>query len=369
MIEPNRNVADFRPPRTAAANRVGNIVRLGHNERTAPLPDSVVEEMLSGITPEELTALPELEGVYQKVGAHLGVDRDAVLLCHGADQGINSLFQAYIGPGDEVVYVSPTYHRYSQFCRLYGATAVEIGYDAAFGADLPSLTSSIRAATKLVVLVNPNSLSGASLDLDQITTVVEQAQRHGALVLVDEVYFHYCGVSALPLLDTYDNLVVARSFSKAFGVAGVRVGVMVGAPEVIEQLWKLKPRHEISSVSARIVAYLLDHPEIMETYVASVRAARVRFEAELSQRGFDTVGGESASLLVRLPTGLERAALAADLWKAGYEVSAGLPVPYERYLRITVGPWEQMAPFVEVFTSVVRSAQEKKEAGLRPAER
>lgn len=358
MILPNERIANLSPPQAGEVRRIGRVTRLGHNERTVPLPDGLVSEILSAIPPEELTAIPELGWLYEKMSISLGVARDCMLLCHGADQGINSVFQAYVGDTDEVIYTSPTYHRYSHFCKIYGGRAIELGYDKNFHTDLDALMANIHDQTKLVILVNPNSLSGSSVNLKDLNDVVARAEKHDALVLIDEVYCEYSGVTALPLLDSYDNLVIARSFSKAFGVAGARVGTMVGAPEVIRQLSKLKPRSEISAVSARIVGYLIDHPQTTRDYVASVKDSRIRLAAELERLGFGTAPSESVSLLVRLPDGLERSRLAADLWTAGYEIGARLPAPYDRYVRVTVGPWEQMAEFVRVFSSLARRGPE-----------
>jgi histidinol-phosphate aminotransferase len=353
VILPNAHIRGFEPVPRTPAGRVGRIVRLGHNERTVPLAGETVHAMLARISPEDLTALPELGPLYQKVAGFLGVDMDAVIVTHGADTGINSVFHAYVGTGDEVILPALTYHRYLEFCCIYGATPVTIGFSEETRLDFDAMMSSIRDGTKLVVIVNPSSSTGSRLELAQISAAAACARSHGALVLVDEVYHHYCPVTAIPLLPEYDNIVVVRSFSKAFGLAGTRVGMLIGSSEVVHQLRKLKQRHEISIVSARIAEYMLDHPEIMEGYVATVRGSQAKLVAELARHGLRTISGETPSVLLQLPGTRDREDVAARLWEAGYEVAAGMPAPFERYLRVTVGPWNQMEGFVRALTQIL----------------
>jgi histidinol-phosphate aminotransferase len=340
------------PVRLPVDARVGKVVRLGHNERVTPLPEDLVRRIFAGIGSEELTALPELEPLYSKLSSYVDVDRDCLLVCHGADGGIAQVYEAYVIPGDKVLRPQPTYHRYAELASIRGAEDAEVPFDRDFRVDVTALLERIDDATKLVVLVNPDSPTGSALSEGEVDDVAERARRHNALLLVDEVYHHFCDVTAVPLARQRDNVVVARSFSKAFGIAGVRVGFLVAARELIGQLRKVKPRHEISSVAARIAEGLLDHIEVMEEYVASVKAARPRLAAALLALGFEMVSTESAGAMVRLPDGLDRGRLAVALLENGYEISAGLPAPYERYIRVTIGPWHVMEGFVETLAAV-----------------
>jgi histidinol-phosphate aminotransferase len=183
--------------------------------------------------------------------------------------------------------------------------------------------------------------------------VGERARRHDALLLVDEVYHHFCDVTALPLLAELDNLVVARSFSKAFGIAGARVGALAAEPGVIQQLYKLKPRHEISALSARIAEYLLDRPEVMEDYVTAVCESRDRLGPALTRLGFAVIPSEGPCLMARVPEGIDRDDLVALLWDAGIEVGGGLEAPHQRYVRVGVGPWSQMEGFLASLAAVI----------------
>lgn len=353
MIEPRPEIAAFAPAPQTERQRVGRVERLGRNERTVPLPDDAVRAMLASVAPEELTAVPELGPFYAKLARYLGVGRDAVLASHGADAGIADLFRVYVRAGDEVVHIHPTYHRYAELCALHGARAVRIGYDDELRLDVDGLLAAIGPATRLVVVVNPNNPTGTKVGLDVLEAVAARARAHDALLLVDEVYHHFCTVTAVPLLRVHRNVVVARSFSKALGLAGIRVGALAADAEVIAQLAKVKPRHEISAVAARIAEYVLDHPEIVEDYVAQTRRGHAVLGRALTPLGFAVLPTEAASALVRLPDGLDRPAFASALWEAGWEVGAGLQAPYERFVRVAVGPPDQMERFGAAVAAVV----------------
>jgi histidinol-phosphate aminotransferase len=347
VIDPNPKVARFDPALRRERPRIGRVHRLGHGERTVPLPDDVVRAALASIAPEELTAIPELERFYGRLVEYLGVQRDCVLACAGADAGIAMLFQAYARPGDTVIRPEPTYHRYAELASLYETRQIVIGYDEQLRPDLDALRAAISSAARLVIVVNPCNPTGSRIELAEIAELAERCQRNDALLLVDEAYFHFCDVTAVPLIDEFDNLVVARSFSKAFGLAGVRVGAIAGSRGVIAQLAKLKPRHEISAVSARIAEALLDRPDVVEAYVEQSRIAQQRLAVRLSPHGFTVIPGESSSVMVRLPDGLDARELAARLLQSNFEIASGFPEPLHSYMRVAVGPPDQAELFAD----------------------
>jgi histidinol-phosphate aminotransferase len=347
MIRPKTHLTRYLNGPREEPPRVGKVVRLGRNEWTVPYPEAAVRDMLARITGDDLVAIPELEPFYARVGDYLDVERSRLLLCPGSDAGIKSVFEAYVESGDEVVFPQPTYHRYDDLCGLYGASRRPIAYAADLSFDVDELVGSISPATRLVVVVNPNNPTGTVLGIDELLRVLRRARECEALVLVDEAYHHFCSVTALPLLDVFDNLVVTRSFSKAFGMASARIGVLVADPAIIGELWKVKPRHEISGVAARIGEYVLDHPEIMREHVDQVNRSKSLMADALAPMGYRVMPSEAASVLIRLPDGADRAELVSQLMeRGGYEVGAWLHEPLDRYIRVAVGPWEQMEGFV-----------------------
>jgi histidinol-phosphate aminotransferase len=350
LIEPSKLVSGVDGP-GERVRRESGLLRLGHNERVTSFAADVLAEMLSAITPEDIVAIPDLTSLYAKLSKHLCLPQGQLLISPGADACIDWTFHAYVEPGDSVSYVTPTYHRYEYLCQLYGAVprTVQCGHDLNY--DVEELIRTIDRATKLVVIVNPHSPTGRVVSVDAIQAVITRAEAAGALVIADEVYHPFGGVSCLSIPSRSSHLLVLRSFSKAFGAAGLRVGYAIAAGDVIQQLSKVRIRHEISAVSARIVEYLLDHPYLMQEYVEEVSRSRKFVVEALDGSGYVATSSQSSSMMISIPSGLDRTALDRELRIRGVEVCATLRPPFERYLRVTLGPREQMAVFVEALRS------------------
>jgi len=179
--------------------------------------------------------------------------------------------------------------------------------------DYRRLFSCMTAGIRLVVVVNPDSPTGSVLTFEELTALASVRAAINALLLIDEVYYPFGDVTALPLVATHDNVIVARSFSKAFGLAGIRAGYLVADAAVARELGKVKLRHEMSAVSARIAEYMLDHVELMQDYVRSVVASYEPLSAALAEVGCQMMPTSSAAALVGLPDGIEPTRLADDL--------------------------------------------------------
>jgi histidinol-phosphate aminotransferase len=357
MVEPMRFVSALPNSPSRPPAREPGLLRLGHNERTARFPDDFFAAMVGSITQEDVLAIPDLTSLYTKLSGYLRVTQDQLLLSPGADASLDWIFHAYVEAGDRVVHVTPTYHRYAEFCRLYGAEPSAIQCDERLEYDLEGLIDAIGVDTRLVIIVNPHSPTGRVLAFDAIETVIARAAAVGAMVVVDEVYHPFGEVSCVSAAVQLPNVVVVRSFSKAFGAAGLRVGYAVASSEVIRQLAKVRIRHEVSAVSARMAEYLLDHPRVMEDYVAEVAAARDRLGDLLAGSGYVVEPSQSSAVMIRIPDSIERSRVEQELLLRRIEVSAGLQAPYERYLRVTVGPWNQMVIFAEALRAATDAAQ------------
>jgi histidinol-phosphate aminotransferase len=304
--------------------------------------------MLGAISGLDLVSMPDLEPLYNRLTRFLGTDRRRLLVCPGSGAGIQLVFQARVRRWDGVVLTEPTYHRYRGFCRMRSATRIVVRYSPSLSLDLELLLATIAPPVRLVVAVNPNDATGTAIELPDLARLAERARACGALLLVDEAFHHYCDVTALPLLDDFENVVVTRTFSKAFGLAAARLGVVITAPALVDELRSRMPRDGVSGISARCGEYVLDHSSVMTEHVEMVRASRSRLADALAGSAWTMMPSQSSSVLVRLPEGVESVGLAARL--AGVtscEVEVPLRPPLDRYLRVALAPWPRMLSLVE----------------------
>jgi histidinol-phosphate aminotransferase len=339
---------DAAPP-----GRIGRIARLGRNEWTVPYPEHALREMLARISGEDFVAIPELAGVYRQVAGFFGIPRENVLLCSGADAGIKAIFEVFVERGDEVVVVRPMFMRYHELCDLYGAQKVVVSYDASLELDLDALFAAIERGPRLVTLINPNNPTGTVLEGEVLLDVAAAARDAGTLLLVDEAYHWFCDVTVLPYAGEHENLVVLRSFSKAFGALAARLGAIVAHPDVLGRLRPVMSRPEINGIAAKILEYLLEHPEIMREHVEMTRASQPRLGAALAALGLTMLGSDAGSVLIELPEHVGPDEFVLAMKDEGYEVGGGMEWPLDRHVRAGLGPWEQMQGFARACERVL----------------
>ncbi len=266
---------------------------LDKNENTDPILGQLTGRILREIDPlTTLAVYPDCAPLYRKLSAYLKVPLDRLVLATGADGVIRSVFEAFCEPGDCVLFPNPTYAMYEVYCRMYGAKTIKVDYETTESGPLlraEKLIDAIKRGTpKVVCLPNPDSPTGTVFDPDEMTRIIKAASDAGALILVDESYFPYHDRTVLPQTAQYPHLLVIRTFSKAWGMTGLRVGYGVGSRELIALLHKVRPNYEANSIGIAVVERMLDYEGEMLASVRRLNAGRDMFVAEMKMIGFKT---------------------------------------------------------------------------------
>src|SRR5215469_10469475 len=232
---------EYHPP---LGSRDG--LRLDFNENTIACSPAV-REVLGRISAGELTRYPERESVEAIVAAHLGLASEQVALTNGVDEAIHVLFETFLEEGDELLLPVPTYTMYEVYASATDARVITVqaGDDLQF--PFQKLLGAISARTKIIAIANPNSPSGGLATREQILELARRAPH--AVILVDEAYFHFCGETVIDLAGTTPNLIVARTFSKAYGLAGLRIGVLAGPVETMRWVRRVLSPYSVNSVA------------------------------------------------------------------------------------------------------------------------
>ena len=192
------------------------LIRLDKNERVTGFSQEFLEQLMSELTSDHLTAYPEPEILYEQLAQLHNVSSNNLMLTAGSDAGIRHCFDLFVNPGGEVVVLEPTFAMVDIYCQLYGAQKQAVGYDNQLQLDVDRLLESINPKTELVVIANPNSPTGTLISQEDIKTILLKAASFDVPVLVDEAYYGFCKQTAVPMLKEHDNLIVSRTFSKAF---------------------------------------------------------------------------------------------------------------------------------------------------------
>ncbi len=326
---------------------------MDRNERTVDFPPEVMEDLRQTLTPFLLRAYPEPEVLYRRLAEWLHLPRPMLLLTSGADGGLRSIFDVFVEPGDEVVSVNPSYAMYPIYCGISGALLQQVPFEEDLSLSLEKILSQIRKKTKLVLLANPNQPIERVYSEKELQVLLEVCLKNEALLVMDEAYHHFCPFTAVPYLKGNGNLIIVRSFSKAFGIAGLRLGYLVAQPETIVQLNKVRPMYEAHSFAIAVGIYLLEHDHLMKSYVMQVKEAMTFLKAAFLGLGFQASGQWGNSTLVTLPLQLPAQEIARGLRRKGFLIRAETQAPLSNHLRITLGSKAQAQRLWAAFEAVL----------------
>ncbi len=318
-------------------------LRLDFNENTTDCSPKVIEA-LQGITATDLTRYPERESVEALVAVDFGVRPEQVLLTNGVDEAIHVLCQAFLDREDAMLLPVPTYSMYEVYASATGARVDRVASGADFAFPFDALYTAIRPETKLIAIANPNSPTGGTATRMQILECANAAPQ--ALVLADEAYFHFFGESVIDQVGEVPNLVVARTFSKAYGLAGLRLGALVASEEVMYWLRRVISPYSVNQLALACLPAALADTEHLRWYVDEVRAARAELVAALS--ALDVQFWPSAANFVLTRIGAKHDAFVKAMRKRGVLTRDRSGDPgCDGCVRITVGTREQMRTGVQ----------------------
>jgi histidinol-phosphate aminotransferase len=305
-------------------------IKLNTNENPYP-PSPQVIEAIRAAASEDLRLYPDpmANVLRDRAAAAYGFQRENILVGNGSDELLSLILRACIGPGDRVVFPYPTYSLYDTLVTIQEGKTVHVPYPADF-----SLPGGLAAAAGRVTLVcHPNAPSGTPVPIDAIQALARQV---GGLLIVDEAYVDFAEASALPLVREGDNVIVLRTFSKSFSLAGMRVGLAFGPPVIIRELLKVKDSYNVSRLSIVAATAALDDYGWMEANVARVCRTRRRLTEGLRAKGFSVLPSQANFVLARRP-GRRLESLYTMLKERGILVRYFATPELSDALRISVG--------------------------------
>src|SRR6266576_658223 len=277
MLSPResvRNLPTYHPP---LGGRTG--LRLDFNENTVGCSPRVLQR-LRNIGFEELARYPEREPVEAVVAECLGTRPEELLLTNGVDEAIHLLCETYLEPGDEALLVVPAFAMYEIFAAATAAriTKIPAGSDFSFPTD--EVLRRITAATRLIAIANPNNPTGSAASIDDLLRIAEAAPN--SALLVDEAYFEFHGETVLGKCKERPNIFVARTFSKAYGLAGLRAGLLMGDTNQMSAVRRVASPYNVNAVALACLPEALADTEYVRNYVAQVREGRDLLQRELT---------------------------------------------------------------------------------------
>jgi histidinol-phosphate aminotransferase len=272
-----RNLKEYHPP---LGNRQG--LRLDFNENTVGCSPKVLEK-LRQLDYENLARYPEREPGEVVVAKHLDLDPCEVLLTNGTDEAIHIVCETYLEPQDEVLIVVPTFAMFEIYAATTGATVISIPAGKDFQFPVDEVVKRVTERTRLIAVANPNNPTGTFVPLADLLKIAQAAPE--AALLADEAYYHFCGETLIGKSREQENLFVSRTFSKAYGMAGLRIGVLTGHREQMALLRRNSSPYNLNIAALACLPEALADQSYLDDYVGDVKRGRTVLEKELKSRG------------------------------------------------------------------------------------
>ena len=350
MLSPREAVRDVPAYHPPLAGREG--LRLDFNENTAGCSPRVLER-LQRMTADDLTQYPERQAVEALVAAFLKVRATETLLTNGVDEAIHLLCQTYIGTGDEALILTPSYSMYCIYAMAAGANVISVPFAENLRFPVSELKERITPRTRVIAIANPNNPTGTVATRDQLLQIAQAAP--DAAVLVDEAYFEFYGHTMLECRSEFANLFVARTFSKAYGMAGLRVGVLIGNAEQMNVVRLVASPYNVNAVALACVPEAIRDQAYLAEYVEGVLEARARLQSMLAALGIKFWSSEANFVLLRVGSSKAHAARFVEAMRGRGILVRDRSSDHgcEGCVRITLGPKEHADQLLEALPAAV----------------
>jgi len=334
-------------------------LRLHQNENTGGCSPKVIEA-LARLRPDQIGFYPPYAKAVEAVARYLGVSEDRVALTNGLDEGIMALAVAYLraAPGEaprEAIVPEPAFEIFRFDTAVAGGILVQVMPRADFSFPLAEVLAAITPRTRVVFLTNPNNPTGVAMPLDAIKKVAS-AVPAGAIVFVDEAYAEFAGVSFIPELHAFPNVIVGRTFSKAFGLAGLRIGCLVGTSEVLNPIRAAVPVYSVNIAAVVAVIAALQDLDHLNQYLKQVAESKALLYAACDRLGLSYV--KSSSNFVLVGAGDRADALVKGAFERGIYIRSRSTEPgCAGRMRIATGIVEHTKRCIAVMEEVLCAAQ------------
>lgn len=326
------SIPRYHPP---LAGRDG--VRLDFNENTVGCSPRVLDR-LRQINFDDLARYPEKAVAEKQMAEFLGVTDSELLLTNGTDEAIHLLCQTYLEAGDQAVIVVPTYSMYRIYMMAAGANVTAVPMQANFEFPFAALCEAVTEHTRLIAIANPNNPTGTLAPLDQLLALARSVPR--SAVLIDEAYFEFCGKSVLDRTREYHNVFVARTFSKAYGMAGLRMGALIGDADQMSSVRRVGSPYNLNGIALACLPVALEDREFVQNYVSEILESRTRLQEALQAAGVPYWPSEANFVLMRIGNAGEEARHFTERMRARGILVRDRSADYgcEGCVRITLGP-------------------------------
>ncbi len=326
--------------------KAAEVVKLNTNENPYP-PSPQVMQTLAGIKPEQLRRYPDPLGTaFRDAAAELhGVTPDNIMCCNGGDDLLSIAVRAFCDEKRPLAYPVPTYSLYPVLAKLENCDAIEVAFDREF--NLPAALARIGAA--LTIVCNPNAPTGTVVPVEELASLA--AELRGVL-LIDEAYVDFAEFNCVSLTKDFDNVIVLRTLSKGYSLAGLRLGYAIAHKDLIDGLIKVKDSYNVDAIAIALAAAAIKDQAYFRENVEKIKKERQVLTDRLRALGFAVRDSQSNFVFAQVKTG-SAARIQEQLAQRNIYIRYWNAPGISDKLRISVGTEEQNEKLIEALKEIV----------------
>ncbi|MDO8741413.1 MAG: histidinol-phosphate transaminase [Candidatus Woesearchaeota archaeon] len=342
-----KNLNGYAPPNSGRKD----FIRLDFNENTKGCSKKVLDKMKS-IDKMYLSTYPDYSGLNEKVAGYCKVKPNNIVVTNGCDAALKLVADCFVDKNDSAVIIEPTFSMYEFFLTIAGAKIKKIKYNKNLSFPTENLLKAVNKKTKIIILCNPNNPTGTSIDQKSIMRILKKAKN--SVVLIDEAYGEFSNFTASNMIEKYGNLIITRTFSKAFGLAGLRAGYIISNNKNIEILKKAYGPFEVNSIAKTAIEAALDDVAWMKKSIKDVKENKKVLESEFRKLSIEFYPSKANFLLARFDD--------AEYIRGRLKENKILVRGMSRYplikncLRITIGTKKQMRKLAKSLEQILKPA-------------
>ncbi len=344
----------YNPPLNGRSKLDGLL--LDFNERTIKPTDKVINALRKFLQEDRLQTYPEYGLLEKKLASYAGVNPNQILVTNGSDQAIDIVFHTFTQVNDTVIIPNPSFAMFSQCAQMVGNKIIRPLYTQGnLSFPLKEVLGIINDSVKLIVICNPNNPTGTLIAINDIEKIVQKARN--AIILVDEAYFEFSNVTAVPLIKKYPNIIIVRTLSKAFGLASLRIGYLTANDEYIKELRKGRGPYAINMLAYVAASSSLDDKQDTDMYVEEVMKKSKPMIEEFFIKNKIPFYPSSANFILFKPK--DSGSVEKTLRNNGILLRRQDKPTIENTLRLSIGTVTQMKKFIQIYNRCIISRKAK----------
>jgi len=341
-----KTLKKYTPP---TGERKGKL-RLDFNENTIGCSEKVIKA-LRNISKEDICTYPEYNKFRNRLATYLNLKTENIIPTNGADEAIKVTIDTYIEKGDEIIIPKPTFAMFKIYSQIAGAKITSILYNKDLSFPTDKLLKTINQDTKLVILVNPNNPTGTAINGIDIIKIIEKAK--DSIVLIDEAYYQFYEESSKELIKKYNNVIIIQTFSKAFGLAGLRLGYIISNKDIIRNLDKVVSPYSVNSLAIIAANAALEDIDFIKSYTNEIKESKKYLKEELEKLGITTFPSEANFIIANLGNNCNRTY--NELKERNILVRNRTDYPLlKNCLRISIGTTEQCQRLINELRNILK---------------